>query len=80
MITEEQYREAVAICQAYEDQQRRENEPDDEEDYNDDPEECDVCGRQNCICDDVADCTCGAWKYVPAKGYFRVADCICGRG
>lgn len=78
MITEEEYQKALRVVEDYEYQQKVENEPDDDE-YDDDPEECDDCGRMNCICDYVNNCSCGAWKW-GNNGPMHVADCICGGG
>lgn len=41
-----------------------------------DPEECEDCGKFECVCYEVNNCTCGAWT---PKGY-HISDCICGRG
>lgn len=78
MITEEEYQKALRVVEDYEYQQKVENEPDDDE-YEDDPEECDYCGRVSCICEYVNNCTCGAWSW-GNNGPMHVADCICGNG
>lgn len=77
MVTEEQYQAALATIQAYEYEQQVMHE-EDEEDF-DEPEECDDCGRINCICEYVNNCHCGAWQWGNA-GPIHVADCICGGG
>lgn len=72
MISEEQYQDAIRVIEQYEYEQKAEHEPPDEddgEDYNDDGDEY----------DDRHHCSCGAWGYGP-KGFFCVADCICGHG
>lgn len=48
----------------------------DEEDDDYQPEECDMCGRFDCVCDSIMNCTCGAWTKTGA----HIADCICGGG
>lgn len=77
MITEEQYQAALTIIDEYEKEQMRLNDFDD--DFEDEPEECDDCGRLNCICEYVNGCTCGAWRW-GNSGPVHVADCICGGG
>jgi len=75
MITEEQYQAALKIVEEYEHEQMLLNEPDDE-DYSE-PEECDGCGRMDCVCYFAQDCKCGAWIMSNQGRMIHVADCIC---
>ena len=79
MITEEEYKRAQEIVDQYHEEQQREADLDMDDDDDDIVEECDDCGRINCICDIASGCTCGAWVW-SSKGLAHVSDCICGGG
>jgi hypothetical protein len=76
MITEDQYQEALRVIEAYEYEQKVLNEPDD--DFEDEePEECDECGRIHCVCSLAEGCHCGAWQMSKEGRLIHVADCCC---
>jgi hypothetical protein len=54
-----------------------EEEEQDHEDHNE-PEQCDDCGSWNCMCSEIDNCHCGAWKWSSTKNEMvRISDCIC---
>lgn len=77
MITREQYEEYKQLIEEYEQAEFEDGCRDaEEDDFDDDPFECDDCGYSPCRCEQIENCTCGAWSKTGA----HIADCICGAG
>jgi hypothetical protein len=53
-----------------------------EDEYEDDDEsmyeECEDCGKYNCMCREINECHCGAWQWSSKRQeMIMVGDCIC---
>lgn len=55
-------------------------EEEDDDFYDEDEWECDFCGESSCLCQEAADCICGAYQFSDKSGKAtQYADCVCGR-
>lgn len=74
MVSREEYLRAKAIVDEYENEEH--DSMDEDSDFG--PEECDDCGKENCMCHEIDRCRCGAWAYSSAKKQMvLVSDCCC---